>query len=193
MGKVYKTQPAEAMDTAQGDNKQDKQEKDSVDMSNVLTHIKTLETTKQELEKQLREEKSRSEKFSQKTREGMQSALDTLMKKWMDAVETKDTQVKDHFKSGLDALVSKSAEDNGVWQMMVAASSLHERQEHDLEKIRCENSDLRAKVDGLYAEPHSRVVGDKHKATNELSRVDVEDSGADNMWNDFAKHIGTVY
>ena len=103
------------------------------DLNNVLTHIKNLEQQKQELEKRLLETEERAARMSQKTKAAMQSAMDTLMKKWMDAVETKDDVVKQQFKTGLDTLINKSADENGVWQMMVAASALHERQEHNLE------------------------------------------------------------
>lgn len=173
--------------------KTDSTANDSTDMSNILTHIKSLETKSKDLEAKLEHERQRNQKLSQKTREGMQSALDTLMTKWMDAVETKDAQTKDHFKSGLETLVSKSAEDNGVWQMMVAASALHERQEHNLEKIRSENVELRTKVDGMYADSSSRTVGHKDKTISQGSRDDVVSGSNENMWEDFAKQIGTMY
>ena len=171
----------------------DKKPEPSTDMSNILQHIKNLETNNNELKGRLEDADSRIGKLSAKTREGMQSALDTLMKKWMDAVETKDDKVKDSFKNGLTQLVEKSAEDNGVWQMMVAASSLHERQNHDLDLLRVENNSLKSKVDGLYGDAGSRTVGHKSKAENELSRADVPPVVSEDMWNDFAKQIGSVY
>ena len=63
------------------------------DLANVLTHIKNLEQQKQELERKLHETEERAARMSQKTKAVMQSAMDTLMKKWMDAVETKDDTV----------------------------------------------------------------------------------------------------
>jgi hypothetical protein len=199
---IYKKRPASAIDTLQSEktekhdndknDKNDKVEKDTTDISNVLAHIKNLEHKSKELENQLETEKKRNAKLSEKTREGMQSALDTLMNKWMNAVETKDDSVKNNFKTGLKSLVDKSAEDNGVWQMMVAASSLHEKQEHDLDKLRGENQELRGRVDGLYATPESRTVGQKHRATNELSRADVIDENSGNIWDDFAQHINSM-
>ena len=159
-------------------------------MSNILAHIKQLEVSKQDLEKALKDANERNSKLSQKTREGMQSALDTLMKKWMDAVETKDDKVKHDFKGGLEKLVSQSAEDNGVWQMMVAASSLHARQLHDLDEISRENKALKERVDGLYASPESRVVGGKGKAEDQLDRCSVEDTGGSSIWDDFASSVG---
>ena len=84
-------------------------------MSNILQHIKNLESTNSDLQTKLTDADSSIGKLRAKTREGMQSALDTLMKKWMDDVETKDENVKAVFKDGLSKLVEKSAEDNGVW------------------------------------------------------------------------------
>jgi hypothetical protein len=162
----------------------------TADMSNILSHIKGLETSNSDLQAQLNTAVERNGRLSAKTREGMQSALDSLMKKWMDAVETKDDKVKDQFKEGLTKLVSNSAEDNGVWQMMVAASSLHQRQEHNLDTLRLENNDLKLKVDGMYGESSSRVVGGKSRADNELVRPA---ETVPDMWGDFAKDIGSMY
>ena len=160
------------------------------DLHNVLSHIKNLEQQKQELEKRLQETEERAARMSQKTKAAMQSAMDTLMKKWMDAVETKDDVVKQQFKTGLDTLINKSADENGVWQMMVAASALHERQEHNLDKLRQENNELRGRVDSTFATPESRV-GAKRKADGELGPGDV--APAPDMWSAFASDIGTAF
>jgi len=179
---------AKAMDT----DKSDKSDK-KTDMTNILQHIKNLETNNNSLSSKLQEAEARNGKLSAKTREGMQSALDSLMKKWMDAVETKDDKVKDSFKDGLNKLVEKSAEDNGVWQMMVAASSLHERQTHDLDSLRTLNTELKTQVDGMYGDAESRTIGRKSKAGEQLARDDVVTEKADDIWGDFAKTIGSVY
>ena len=84
------------------------------DMGNMLRHIEQLEGKLTAKEKQLLEATLRVEKFSARTREGMQSALDSLMKKWMDACETKDDKCKEQFKHGMEKLVQNSAEENGV-------------------------------------------------------------------------------
>ena len=160
------------------------------DLNNVLTHIKNLEQQKQELEKRLLETEERAARMSQKTKAAMQSAMDTLMKKWMDAVETKDDVVKQQFKTGLDTLINKSADENGVWQMMVAASALHERQEHNLDKLRAENNELRGRVDSSFATAESRV-GSKRKAEAELGPGDA--APATDMWVAFTSDIGTSF
>jgi len=76
--------------------------------------------------------------------------------------------------------------------MMVAALSLHERQNHDLDQLRVENTSLKTKVDSLYGDAGSRTVSHKTKAETELSREDVPVVSED-MWQDFAKQIGSVF
>ena len=160
------------------------------DISNVLAHIKALEQAKSDLEHRLKETEQRAERMSVKTRESMQSAMDTLMKKWMDAVDTKDEVVKTQFKTGLDKLVTNSAEENGVWQMMVAASALHDRQEHNIDKLRVENNELRSKVDTMFVSPESRVVGHKSKASEDVERPGF---GVPDCWSDFEKAINSEF
>ena len=157
----------------------------------MLRHIEQLEGKLSAKEKALLDAQQRVEKFSARTREGMQSALDSLMKKWMDACETKDEKCKEQFKHGMEKLVANSAEENGVWQMMVAASALHEKQEHDLDKLRGENTELRQKIDGHYATPGARTREDvlgKRKAEAEPDGHDGD--AAASLWTDFAKECG---
>jgi len=172
-----------------------KEEGSAVPEGNILQHIKLLEKNKTQLElekaqleEQLRQADARAQRMSAKTRESMQAAMDTLMKKWMDAVDTKDEVVKEDFKSGLDKLINHSAEENGVWRMMLAASSLHDRQEHNLEKLRIENNELRTKVDDLYGSSVSRVVGEKHRQPEQADRSSVQ-APTINIWDEFAKDL----
>ena len=159
----------------------------------MLRHIESLEKKLQQRDNELTDAKTRVEKFSQRTLEGMQSALDSLMKKWMDAVETKDENCKEEFKKGMEKLVQNSAEDNGVWQMMVAASSLHERQEHNLDQLRLENNELKQKIDGHYATPSSRMDNSlgKRKADEDIGPGSVGAENTSNIWEDFAKDMSS--
>lgn len=156
------------------------------DTSNMLKHIENLERQLNEKNDKIKEAHARVEKLSQRTREGMQSALNTLMKKWMDQIETKDEKVKKSFEDGMQHLVRNSAEDNGVWQMMVAASALHERQTHDLDQLRVENTELKRKVDGSFASESDRTEGlGKRKAEKEAV---TEGEPTENIWAEFASH-----
>ena len=174
-------------------------------MTNVLAHIaqleakiETLNSTNRDLALQLEQKDTRIKNLSEKTQEAMQSFAETLLKKWVDACETKNPAVKEDFINGVNNIIKNSDETNGVWQMMVAASSLHERQEHDLEKLRVENSELKTKVDNLYSDSSSRVdssrVGNKRQADNQLDRQDVaaENNSTNeiaSMWDDFANSM----
>mgnify|MGYP001373981845 CR=1 FL=1 len=154
------------------------------DTSNMLKHIENLERQLNEKNDKIKEANARVDKLSQRTREGMQSALNTLMKKWIDSVETKDEKAKKSFEDGMQHLVRNSAEDNGVWQMMVAASALHERQTHDLDQLRLENTELKRKVDGSFASESDRTESlGKRKAEKEPA---TESEPTDNIWADFA-------
>ena len=159
----------------------------SGDMGNMLRHIESLESKLADKDRKLEEAHQRVEKFSARTREGMQSALDSLMGKWMAACETKDDKTKEQFKHGMEKLVQSSAEENGVCQMMVAASALHQRQEHDLDKLRGENDTLKQRIDGHYATSSSRTGGalGKRKAEDEAG-LPVADPSIDDMWTSFA-------
>ena len=174
-------------------------------MTNVLAHIaqleakiETLNSNNRDLALQLEQKDTRIKNLSEKTQEAMQSFAETLLKKWVDACETKNPAVKEDFINGVNNIIKNSDETNGVWQMMVAASSLHERQEHDLEKLRVENSELKTKVDNLYSDSSSRVdssrVGNKRQADNQLDRQDVaaENNSTNeiaSMWDDFANSM----
>jgi hypothetical protein len=176
-----------------GGNKDYKEKSDdkTSDMGNMLRHIESLEAKLASKDKQLMDAHQRVEKFSARTREGMQSALDSLMKKWMDACETKDDKCKEQFKHGMEKLVQSSAEENGVWQMMVAASALHQRQEHDLDKLRMENNTLKQKIDGHYATSASRTDSalGKRKAEDAPQNEDNNEL-AENLWASFASECG---
>jgi cell division protein FtsB len=156
-------------------------------MSNVLAHIAALEKriddlskTNTELNAQLEQKDTRIKSLSEKTQEAMQSFAETLLKKWVDACETKDPAVKSDFIEGVNNIIKNSDETNGVWQMMVVASSLHDKQEHDLDKLRAENVELRTRVDGLYSDSASRVdgVGSKRPSTEQLDRGSVPSDSA---------------
>ena len=178
-------------DASGGPPKDFKSEERPSDIVNMLRHIEQLEGKLSAKEKALLDAQQRVEKFSARTREGMQSALDSLMKKWMDACETKDEKCKEQFKHGMEKLVQNSAEENGVWQMMVAASALHQRQEHDLDQLRVENNELKQRVHGHYATSTSRTEATlgKRKADDEAV-VDSSLDAADNLWATFASECG---
>eukprot|EP00960_Hanusia_phi_P013558 397400-Hanusia_phi.AAC.2 len=112
----------------------------------------------------------------------MQKVLDTLMSKFGDALDSKDAGTKEKLLSGMQRLVENSAEQNGVWRIMVSASQLYETQSHELDQLRIENNELKERVNGTFSMEASRV-GDKRKADEDLERP-AAISG--DIWSDFA-------
>ena len=165
-------------------------------ISNVLSHLQKLEEQNKSLEAKLLAADDRIQSLSAEKRAGMKSALDTFIKNWVNANEA-DEMVKEKFFQGVESLAEKADEGNGVWKMMVAASNLHARQEHDLDKLRTENTDLKQRVDGMYGTSESRT-GDKRARMDRGDRVDGtqaandaadQEPARDSIWADFASSM----
>ena len=165
-------------------------------ISNVLSHLQKLEEHNKSLEAKLVAADDRIQSLSAEKRAGMKSALDTFIKNWVNANEADET-VKEKFFQGVESLAEKADEGNGVWKMMVAASNLHARQEHDLDKLRTENTDLKQRVDGMYGTSESRT-GDKRARLDRGDRVDGtqaandaadHEPARDSIWADFASSM----
>eukprot|EP00960_Hanusia_phi_P053703 762433-Hanusia_phi.AAC.5 len=152
------------------------------DMTPILQHVKSLEDANSKLRGQVEELLNKNTKLSERTRHDMQKVLDTVMSQFADALESNNAGMKDKLLSGMKRLVENSAEDNGVWRMMVCASNLYKEQYHELDKLRIENNELKDRVNGTFNSELSRV-GDKRKAEGELERAPA--IGGD-IWNDFA-------
>lgn len=107
-------------------------------------------------------------------------------------MKTDDPRVKDDMRTGLNKLALDGDETNGVWRMMVAASALHEQQEHNLDALRKENDTLKTRIDGHYAKSSARLQEDvlgKRKADTEMDRFDVAADVGRDLWSDFAKQM----
>ena len=161
------------------------------DFSNILSHVKELEKQLHELRNANSELKNQNTRMSQKTQADMQKIAESMYKSWLDEIPIEDEKIKQDFRCSMDSFVKNAAEDNGVWKMMVAASDLHRQKVHDFDKLQEENTELKKRVNGMYGDTESRIVGEKSKATNELSRDSVQPDT--NMWDDFARQIGTVF
>lgn len=161
------------------------------DFSNILSHVKELERQLNEMRNENSNLKQQNARMSQKTQADMQKIAESMYNSWLKELPIENEKIKEDFKCSMDHFVKNAQEDNGVWKMMVAASDLHRQKVHDFDKLQEENMELKKRVNGMYADPESRIVGGKGKAEEQLSRDDVRPDA--NMWDDFAKSIGTVY
>jgi len=157
--------------------------KSFTDMTPILQHVKSLEETNSKLKAQLEELSTKNNKLSERTRSEMQKVLDTVMAKFGDALDSNDSGMKEKLMSGMKRLVENSADENGVWKMMVCASNLYEQQIHQLDKLRIENNELKDRVNGTFGSESSRV-GDKRKAEEDPEH---QPAYTGDIWEEF-KH-----
>jgi hypothetical protein len=170
----------------------------SQDLSSILAQVKGLEEEKMKLvqmleteRERLKETQAKADKMSESKRIEMQQALDTVIMNWLqDAV--KDDKLRAEFKDGMDRLVKNTAEDSGVWQVMCCASNVHAQRLQELERMRVENEELKARsmaAGGDFRDESSRKRG----------REDIEGMGRQshatdrdaNIWTDFEDDINT--
>ena len=123
------------------------------------------------------------EKLTEGKLQEMQQSLNTVIAKWLeDSVENES--VRTQFKDGMERLVKNTAEDSGVWQVVVCASAVHSRRLNEIEKLRGENEELKNKMNGEFGGKE----GLGKRAREETKEA--EKDGAD-FWGGFEDHFKT--
>lgn len=119
------------------------------ELTSILTQVQTLQTDREKLMKELELAKQKVEKLTEGKRQEMKQSLDTVISKWLDdSVENEG--VRTQFKEGMERLVKNTAEDSGVWQVVVCASAAHSRRLGELEKLRAEHEELKTRMNGEF-------------------------------------------
>ena len=128
------------------------------ELTSILTQVQSLQTDREKLMKELESAKQKVEKLTEGKRAEMKTSLDTVIHKWLeDSVENE--AVRSQFKEGMERLVKNTAEDSGVWQVVVCASAAHSRRINELEKLRAEHEELKTRVAGEFGTEASRKRG----------------------------------
>lgn len=128
------------------------------ELTSILTQVQNLQTDREKLMKELENAKQKVEKLTEGKRAEMKQALDTVVAKWLeDSVENEG--VRSQFKDGMERLVKNTAEDSGVWQVVVCASAAHARRLSELEQLRQAHEELKVKVNGEFSVEGSRKRG----------------------------------
>ena len=134
------------------------QELPKVELNSILSQVQNLQTDREKLMKELENAKSKVEKLTEGKRAEMKQSLDTVINRWLeDSVENEN--VRSQFKEGMERLVKNTAEDSGVWQVVVCASAAHAKRTNELERLRLEHEELKTKVGGEFAGEGSRKRG----------------------------------
>jgi len=157
------------------------------DLSSILAQVRGLEEEKTRLvqlleaeRERVKEVQARAEKMSEGKRNEMRQALETVITNWLqDSV--KDEKVREEFKQGMNRLVENTAEDSGVWQVVACASNVHAQRLQELERVRLENEELKARGGGDFRDEASRKRG--------RDEAEPAASGSGNIWTEFEQEI----
>jgi chromosome segregation ATPase len=125
------------------------------ELSSILSQVQNLQTDREKLMKELESAKQKVEKLTEGKRTEMKTALDTVVAKWLDDSVENET-VRTQFKEGMERLVKNTAEDSGVWQVVVCASAAHAKRLNEMERLRVEHEELKTKVNGEFSSEASR-------------------------------------
>ena len=125
------------------------------ELSSILTQVQTLQTDREKLMKELESARHKVEKLTEGKRAEMKGSLDTVIAKWLDDSVENET-VRTQFKEGMERLVKNTAEDSGVWQVVVCASAAHARRLSELEQLRQAHDELKTRMNGEFANEGSR-------------------------------------
>ena len=146
------------------------------ELTSILTQIQSLQTDREKLMKELENAKQKVEKLTEGKRTEMKTALDTVINKWLED-SVSDEGVRTQFKEGMERLVKNTAEDSGVWQVVVCASNVYAKKLEELERLRIEAESLKTKVGGEFASEASRKrPREDEKAENKDFWAGFEDS-----------------
>lgn len=165
-----------------------------VDLNAILQQVKALQAEKENKEKELQESRKKEEEREAALKEAreklarlqegkkleMQQAYENGIKKWLfDTVQ--DESLRKQFETGMTNIVENTADNSGVWQVMVQASNIHHQRLQELEKLRGEVSELKSKVGPDFREEESR----------KRSRPEAEAAGGKRMdiWEEFEKNM----
>lgn len=155
------------------------------DLTSILAQVKGLEEEKAKLlqmldteRERLKESQAKTDKMSEGKRNEMRQSLETVITNWLqDSV--KDERIREEFKQGMNRLVENTAEDSGVWQVVCQASSVHAQKLQEIERMRLENEELKARGGGDFRDEAARKRG----------RDEAETSAPGNIWTEFEQEI----
>jgi chromosome segregation ATPase len=67
------------------------------------------------------------------------------IKSWLDGVPMQDAAVRDQLTNGLQDYIAKAADESGVWQVMVCASSAAAKKDEEFQQLRAEYESLKTR------------------------------------------------
>ena len=125
------------------------------ELNSILSQVQNLQTDREKLMRELESARQKVEKLTEGKRVEMKQCLDTVISRWLEDSVDKENN-SNSFKQGLERLVKDTAEDSGVWQVVVCASAAHARRASEIEKLRLECEQLKTRSAGEFGNEASR-------------------------------------
>jgi hypothetical protein len=167
------------------------------DVDSIMRKMADQQAMIAKLNEQLQTKSDDVQKLSEKQRKEMKHIYDTVIAGWVDQQDTVNVQTRDEFKNGIMRLADNAQEDNGIWQVVMCASSASQRdrecaakKETEFQALNKNYEELKTRLDGgRFAQEEARV-GSKRAAPEEVLHPT---GGVSNIWDQFGDFMKTSY
>jgi len=168
------------------------------DTDGIMRKMADQQSQIAELNVQLQTKSEDVAKLSEKQRREMKHIYDTVITPWVDDQDGVTAETRDEFKSGIKRLAEEAKEDNGIWQVVMCASSSAHRdrqnaikKETEFQALNTTYQELKTRVDGGRFSNEEARVGSKRAAVDEVPFHQA--GGGNNIWDQFSEYMKTSY
>lgn len=167
------------------------------DVSSLMQKMAEQTEMINKLNEQLQVKQNDVAKLTEKQRAEMQHIYESVMKQWIDSLETPNEKSREEFKTGLQRLAQNADRENGIWEVVMCASSIAARDRENAIKKETEFQELQKRYDdlntryqgGQFISEDSRV-GSKRAAVEEPHP---SGGAGGSMWDSFSDMMKTSY
>jgi hypothetical protein len=167
------------------------------DVDSIMRKMADQQTMITKLNEQLQTKSDDVQKLSEKQRKEMKHIYDTVIAGWVDQQETVNPQTREEFKNGIMRLAENAQDENGIWQVVMCASSASQRdrecaakKETEFQTLNKNYEELKTRVEGGRFSQEDARVGSKRAAPEEP----IHPSGGNlGIWDQFGDFMKTSY
>ena len=164
------------------------------DIDSIMRKMAEQQHQISSLNEQLETKSQDVKKLSEKQRSEMKHVYDTVISKWVDTLDTSSEKSRTEFKSGLCRLAENAEQENGIWQVIMSASSASQTdkanaiaKETEFQALTQNYNELKTRVGGGRFVDESARVGSKRPAEGEPERQ------SNDIWDNFSSFMKTSY
>jgi hypothetical protein len=156
------------------------------EMASILARVQALETEKKAMAQMNENMHGKLAKFQEGKKAEMELVMNTTIRRWLDGLDTKDTEGKKQLECGLNKLIDDSDE-SGVWNMIACASSNWVSNVNSIETLTNEVNAYKEKEkivqDTLFVDESSRMV--ETSVGHKRGHSEMSAGAPKDIWNEF--------